>query len=56
MKTNTPRKFWWKLSLVLGLVGIISYYVQLPLITINSFWVLVIAWLSLLLSSIFKGM
>ena len=54
MKTNAPRNFWWNVSLVLGLVGVISYYVHLPLITVNSFWMVIIAWLVLILSTRLK--
>ena len=56
MRLNAPKKIWWTVSLILGVLGVVGYFVAIPIVTANLFWFLAIAWLLLLLSTFLKGM
>ena len=56
MKLNAPTKIVWIIALILGLLGIIAALVTVPILSGISFWLVVIAWLLLILSTYLKGL
>ena len=56
MKLNAPRQFMWIISLVLGLLSLLSYFVTIPFVSVNLFWFMGLAWLLLILSTFVKGL
>jgi hypothetical protein len=55
MKLNAPKKITWIVSLILGLLSLLSYFVAIPFVTVNLFWFMGVAWLLLILSTFLKG-
>ena len=56
MKLNAPSKFSWIISLVLGLLSILSYFVVIPFVTVNLYWFMGAGWLLLIIATFMKGM
>lgn len=55
MKTSAPKKNLWIIALVLGFLGIISYFVEIPYVSVYSFWLLLVGFLLLFIGTTFKG-
>lgn len=56
MRLNTPQKSVWIISLILaGLSIVAAHVVVIPLVTVNAFWVMGVAWLLIFLGSYLKG-
>jgi hypothetical protein len=57
MKLSAPKQITWIIALILGIVGILANLVAIPVITATiGFWLLVAAWLLLLIAAITKGL
>ena len=56
MRLNAPKKIVWTIALIVGLVGIIAQLITIPLLSSISFWIMGIAWLLLILSTVLKGL
>jgi len=56
MRLNAPKKIIWLISLLVGLLGVIFSVVTVPFLTTISFWLVVIAWLLLILATYLKGL
>jgi len=56
MKLSAPKQIVWIISLVLGILGVLSLYVAIPVITPHAFWVMVVAWVILILATYLKGL
>lgn len=57
MKLSAPKNVVFIISLILGILGVLSTMVTIPIISEsnNAFWVVVIAWVLLVLGTYFKG-
>lgn len=56
MQLSSPKMITWVIALILGVLGLLASLVTLPLITATvGFWLLVIAWLLLIVGSAVKG-
>jgi len=56
MKVNAPtERFWW-ISVILGVIGILGYFVAIPFVTVNAFWFVTVGFVVLVLSTVLKGM
>ncbi len=55
MNLNAPTQIVWIIALVVGLLGILSSLVTIPVLSGMAFWVVVIAWVILLISTAMKG-
>jgi len=53
---QAPKKLTWFISLIVGAVAIVSYFVFIPFVSLHLFWFLGAAWLLLILGTIFKGL
>ena len=56
MKLNAPKKNIWYLSLILTAVGVIAFFITIPVLTSIAFWLPVVGWLLLFLATFVKGM
>ncbi len=56
MKLSAPKQIIWIISLILGVLGVLSTFVAIPLFTGNAFWVVVIAWLLLVLATLLNNL
>jgi hypothetical protein len=56
MKLNAPTKISWIISLILGLLSLLSYFVAIPLVTVNLFWFMGAGWLLLILATFLRGL
>ena len=55
MKLNAPNKISWIISLILGLLSILSYFVAIPFVTVNLYWFMGAGWLLLIIATFMKG-
>ncbi len=55
MRLNAPSKISWLLALVLGLLSLLSYFVAIPIVTVNLYWFMGAGWLLLILATFLKG-
>ena len=57
MTLSSPKMITWVIALILGIVGILANLVALPVVSATlGFWLLVIAFLLLLVASVVKGL
>lgn len=56
MKLNAPKKIVWIIALILGLLGSLFNFINVPFLNDISFLLVVIAWVLLILSTYLKGM
>ena len=57
MKLSAPRQITWIIALILGIVGILAQLTSLPVITATiGFWLLVVAWVLLLIAAVTRGL
>ena len=56
MKLSAPTQIVWIIALVLGIVGIIAGLVAIPVLSGLAFWIVVIGWLLLVVSTAMKGL
>ena len=55
MKLNAPTQIVWIIALVVGLLGIIASLVTIPVLSGIALWLVVVAWLLLIVSTVLKG-
>jgi hypothetical protein len=55
MKLSPPKNGTWSLAVLIGLLGILSFVVELPLISDYSFELVTTAFGLLLIGTLFKG-
>ncbi len=55
MRLNAPKKIVWLISLILAVLSVISYFVVIPFVTVNAFWVMGVAWFLIFLGTFLKG-
>lgn len=56
MKLNAPKQLTWWISILLGAVGVVGYFVALPFITVYAFWILLAGLVLLALGCFLKGL
>ena len=57
MTLSSPKMITWVIALILGVIGILANLVALPLVSASvGFWLLVIAFLLLVVASAVKGL
>lgn len=57
MTLSSPKMITWVIALVLGVIGILANLVSLPIVSAAfGFWLLVIAFLLLVVASVVKGL
>jgi len=56
MRLNAPSKFSWLISLILGVLSLVSYFVAIPFVSLNLYWFMGAGWLLLILATFLKGL
>lgn len=56
MKLSAPTQMVWYIALIVGIVGVIASLVSIPVLSGFAFWLVVIAWVILLVSTAMKGL
>ncbi len=55
MKLSAPKMVTWAIALVIGLIGILAYLVPITGVTPFAFWLVVIAFVLLLIATAVEG-
>lgn len=55
MKPSAPKASIWLLAMILGLLGIVGYFVDIPVVTDNLYWFVVAGFGLLAIGTTFKG-
>jgi hypothetical protein len=55
MRLSSPKKWTWIIALIIAIVGIVGYFVDIPIITEYGFWVEFVAFLLLAIATFFPG-
>lgn len=56
MRLNAPKKIVWTLALIAGIIGVIGYFLPIPVLSTVGFVLVAAAWLLLVLASVLKGL
>jgi hypothetical protein len=56
MKLNAPKKITWLISLIIGILGIVAYFVAIPVLSVYAFWIVVAGFVLLVLGTFLKGL
>ena len=56
MKLNAPKQLTWLIAIILGVLGLIGFFVALPFITAYAFWFVFAGFALLALASAMKGL
>jgi hypothetical protein len=55
VKLNAPKQVTWLIALLLAVVGVIAYFVAIPVLSGISFWLVLVAFVLLFLGTILTG-
>jgi hypothetical protein len=55
MRLNAPKKATWWISLILAILGVLGALIAIPVLTPLAFWLVLVAFILLLLGSSVKG-
>lgn len=55
MKLSAPKQITWIVALIIGLLGILATFVTIPVLTGYAFWLVVVAFVILVLSTALGG-
>lgn len=56
MKLSAPQKGTWWIALIVGVLGIVSYLVTVPVLSGFAFWLVAAAFVLLILATYLKGL
>ncbi len=56
MNLNAPKKNVWLVAVIVGVVGVVATFVTIPFATTYAFWLVVVGFGLLALSTALKGM
>jgi len=56
MKLSAPKVITWWIALIIGLLGILASLVTIPFLSTYAFWLVVIAFLLLILATFLKDL
>jgi len=56
MRLNAPKKITWWISLIIAIIAVLVTFITVPFLSVNAFWVLLIAFLLVWLGSFVKGL
>ncbi len=55
MRLSPPKNASWVLAFLIGLLGIVAHYVEIPTVSDYDFWLVVAGFVLLLLATLFRG-
>ena len=53
---HAPKRITWIISLILGVLSIVGYFVAIPFVSLHLFWFMTAAWVVLLVGVFIKGL
>ena len=56
MNLNAPKQITWLIAVILGVLGLIGYFVAIPVVSIHAFWFVFAGFVLLALGSFVKGL
>jgi hypothetical protein len=56
MRLNSPKFITWLISLILGIIGLVSVFIAIPYISAYAFWIVLIGLALLLMGNAIKGL
>jgi hypothetical protein len=56
MKLNAPKVITWWISVIIGVLGIVAFFVTIPVLSAYAFWVVVVGFVLLVLGTFLKGL
>jgi hypothetical protein len=56
MKLTPPKVITWWIAVILGVLGILGHFTNIPYATANGFWFVSVAFVLLALATYFKGL
>jgi hypothetical protein len=56
MRLSPPKNVSWILAFLVGLLGIVAHYVDIPLVSDYDFWLVVAGYGLLVLATLFRGL
>lgn len=55
MQRSAPKKLLWLISVILGVLSLVAYFVAIPFVSTYVFWFMGAAWLLLVVGTSMKG-
>ncbi len=56
MRLSAPKSVTWLIAVIVGGLGILASFVNIPFVTANSFWFVVVGFVLLVLATLLKGL
>ena len=56
MQLNAPKQIVWLVAVILGVVGLVSYFITIPGLSANAFWLVTVGFVILALGTFLKGL
>jgi nicotinamide riboside transporter PnuC len=56
MKLSAPKQITWWIALVVGVVGVLAFLTPIPVLSGFAFWLVVVAFVLLILATLLKGL
>jgi hypothetical protein len=56
IKLNAPKVITWWISLIIAALGVLGYFVAIPVISVYAFWFVVVGFVLLALGTFVKGL
>jgi hypothetical protein len=56
LRLSAPKKVVWFIALVLGLLGVIFVFIHVKYLSDYTYWMVVIAWVLMMLATLIKGL
>ncbi|MBN2134254.1 MAG: hypothetical protein JW737_00840 [Acidobacteria bacterium] len=55
MRLNAPKKIVWIISVILAVIAVAGYFITIPFVTVNLFWIMLASYVLMLLGTTIKG-
>ena len=55
MKLNAPKQVTWLIALLIAIVGVVSYFVAIPVLSGIAFWLVLVSAVLLLVATVATG-
>ncbi|MBR3519352.1 MAG: hypothetical protein IKN77_04450 [Paludibacteraceae bacterium] len=56
MSLSAPKQIIWIIAVILGVLGILGYFIAIPFVSANGFWLVSAAFALLAISTLVKGL
>jgi hypothetical protein len=56
MRLNAPKQIVWLVAVIFGVVGLVAYFVTIPGLSANAFWLVTVGFAILAVATVVKGL